>query len=52
MARAVESGLCGGGAHVAVLGRWRREPEVSKRLRMLRGKERFSRAAQTSTRYK
>ena len=28
--------VCGGGAHVSVLGRWRREPVVSKRLRMLR----------------
>ena len=38
--------VCGGGAHASVLGQWRSEPEVSNRPRMLRGKERFSRAAQ------
>ena len=31
VARAVESGWRGGGAHASVLGRWRREPEVVTR---------------------
>ena len=39
---------CGGDPHAYGVGRRRREPQVSNRPRMLRGKERFSRKVQES----